>query len=91
MSYQPAVKEGNHVVNVGPLLVGATNEFFDQYSATSNYSLLDYYGGGTQCVQTCSQQYKNACGQQILTHTFTYTFTKSTISVTNVTLVTVSE
>ena len=63
-SYQPAVKEGNNVVNVDPLLVGTTNEFFDEYAETSNYSLLDYYGGGTQCVQTCSQQYKMRVGNR---------------------------
>ncbi len=90
-SYQPSVKEGNSVVSVGPILVAATNQFFDQYSITSNVSLLDQYGGGTQCVQSCSQQYKNACGHQILNHTFTYTFTKSTISGTKVTLVTMTE
>ena len=85
--------EGNNEVNVGPLLVGTTNEFFDQYASTSNESLLDYYGGGNTCQQTCSQQYYNTCThpQKILDHTFTYTFTKSTISGTKVTLVTVSE
>jgi hypothetical protein len=89
--YQPAVHEGNNIVDVGPLLVGTTNEFFDQYSATSNYSLLNYYGGGSSCSQTCSQKYFNACGQQILSHTFTFTYQKSTYENTPVTLVTVSE
>jgi len=79
-------------VPVGPLLVGTANEFFDQYSDTSNVSQLDYYGGGTQCQQSCSQQYYNACSHaQILSHTYTYTFTKSTISGTKVTVVTLSE
>lgn len=88
--YQPAVKEGTNVVAVGPLLVGTTNEFFDQYSVTSNQSLLDQYGGGNSCARKCSQQYY--CGKsQILNHTLTYTFTKSTISGTKVTLVTVAE
>lgn len=91
--YQPAVKEGTNTVDVGPLLVGTTNVFFDQYSVTSNQSLLDYYNGGSSCQITCSQQYFNACTTQgqLLDHTFTYTFTKSTINGTKVTLVTVSE
>jgi len=91
--YQPAVKEGTNTVDVGPLLVGTTNEFFDQYSVTSSESLLDANGGGSSCQITCSQQYFNACTtpQQLGDHTFTYTFTKSTISGTKVTLVTVSE
>jgi len=88
--YQPAVTEGTKVVPVGPLLVGTHNEFFDQYSVTSNFSWLDYYGAGNSCAQTCSQQYN--CGQgQILNHTFIYSFTKSHISGTKVTLVTVAE
>jgi hypothetical protein len=93
VGYQPAVMEGNAKVDVGPLLVGTPNEFFDQYSVTSNQSLLDQFGGGNNCRQTCSQQYFNTCTPQgqILDHTFTYTFTKSTISGTKVTLVTVSE
>ncbi len=91
--YQPSVPEGSKTVPVGPLLVATENEFFDQYSSTSTASLLDYYGGGSTCAQTWSQQYKNACsgGQQILSHTFIYTFTKSTINGPPVTLVTVSE
>jgi hypothetical protein len=91
--YQPAVKEGSNTVPVGPLLVGTANAFFDQYSVTSNQSLLDYYGGGSSCQVTCSQQYYNSCATRglLLDHTFTYTFTKSTISGTKVTLVTVSE
>ncbi|HUD67276.1 MAG TPA: hypothetical protein VMQ17_22020 [Candidatus Sulfotelmatobacter sp.] len=91
--YQPVVKEGSNTVPVGPLLVGTPNEFFDQYSVTSNVSLLDQYGGGNSCQISCSQTYSNSCTtpQPILNHTFTYTFTKSTISGTKVTLVTVSE
>ncbi len=89
--YQPVVTENNVLVPVGPLLVGTHNEFFDQYTATSVFSLLDVSGGGSSCAQTCSQQYTNACGQQILTHTFTMTFTKSTINGTNVTLVSVTD
>jgi hypothetical protein len=91
--YQPAVIEGSNIVDVGPLLVGTTNVFFDQYAVTSNQSLLDYYKGGSSCQITCSQQYFNACTtqQQLLNHTFTYTFTKSTMNRTKVTLVTVSE
>lgn len=99
LGYQPVVctakNSGGQCTStapVGPLLVGTTNEFFDEYAVTSNVSLLDNYGAGNSCQQTCSQQYYNSCSQeQILSHTFTYTFTKSTISGTKVTLVTVSE
>src|SRR4029077_6487991 len=37
-SYQPTIKEGSNLVSVGPLLVATTNQFFDQYSATSSVS-----------------------------------------------------
>ena len=88
--YQPVVREGGNLVNVGPLLVGTTNQFFDQYSSTNAQSVL---GASGSCSLTCSQTYLNTCTtpQPILTHTFTYTFTSSTISGTIVTLVTVSE
>ncbi len=99
LGYQPVVCTANNsggqctsTAPVGPVLVGTPNEFFDEYAVTSNVSLLDNYGGGSSCQQTCSQQYYNLCSQeQILNHTFTYTFTKSTISGTKDTLVTVSE
>ena len=78
--------------DVGNLLVGTTNEFFDEYAAVSTVSYLSYYGGGSQCTQTCSQQYYDWCNvAPIMSHTFTYTFQKSTISGTPVTQVTVAE
>jgi len=90
--YQPAVTENGTYVPVGVYLVATTNEFFDQYSVWSNYSLLDYYGGGNQCTETCSQQYYDWCNVlPIMSHTYTYTFQKSIISGTKVTNVTVSE
>ncbi len=88
--YQPAVMEGNNKVQRRSYIVGIND--LDQYASTSNEESLDYYGGGNTCQQTCSQQYYNTCTQpQDLDHTNTYTFTKSTISGTKVTLVTVSE
>ncbi len=88
--YQPAVLEGGTVVPVGPLLVGTTNEFFDQHTVTSSQSLLNATGGGNTCSQKCSELYINECSQVILlSYFYTYTFTKSTISGTPVTLVTV--
>lgn len=78
---------------VGPLLVATTNEFFDQYTYSADQSVLDYYGGGSSCEQTCTQTYFSVCTPPlpIFTHSFTRTLTKSTIHGTKVTLVTVSE
>jgi hypothetical protein len=88
--YQPAILEGGTVVPVGPLLVSTTNEFFDQHTVTWSQSLLNSTGGGNTCSQKCSELYTNECSQIILLNYFyTYTFTKSTISGTPVTLVTV--
>jgi hypothetical protein len=69
--------------NVGALLVGTHNEFFDQHTAVSAQSFLS----SGSCTQTCSQQYY--CEQQkILDNTFTYSFQESTMSGRTVTLVT---
>jgi len=69
--------------NVGPLLVATHNQFFDQHTMVSAQSVLS----SGSCTQTCSQQYY--CDQQqILGHTFTYSFQESTMSGRIVTLVT---
>ncbi len=88
-SYQPSVCSAwsgatcTAHSNVGPLLVGTQDLFYDQHTDVAPQSLLS----SGSCTQTCSQQYY--CGtQQILNHSFTYTFQKSTMSGQAVTLVT---
>jgi hypothetical protein len=90
--YQPAVVEGGSVVDVGPLLVGTTDEFFDQYTIVSPQDFLGQKGLNS-CAAACSQQYVNVCGQTIFSHNFTFTLTHSTMGASNtpVTLVTASE